>query len=143
MDPASIIGIAGALLGMIDVCTRSLNALLNLRTRYQQAELAIRLLLTQLSTLKAATFQISEWITTSLHVLPPYLQADLNISLSGCKVLLEALSNFLTTSDDGDDTLNIWRKSQFLWEESDRLNFQTNLNHQVAALHLFLTAIQW
>lgn len=144
MDPATAIGLAGSVISIIDVCTRSLNSLMNIQARYQQADLAVRLLLTQLSTLRAAISQISEWISSSYDPFPSTLQVDLEMSLSGCKVLIETLSGYLTSREwDRDVKLNAWQKTQYLWQENERQNFQTLLSHQIAALQLFLTALQW
>lgn len=70
MDPISIIGLASSIVSIIDVVTKSLKALNELRLRWLEANLALMLLITQLGTLKAAPGQIAEWMSSSLAADP-------------------------------------------------------------------------
>jgi hypothetical protein len=144
MDPVSAIGLTAAVISSIDACTRGFTPLLSLQSRYQQTDLTIRILLTQLSTLKAALVQISEWIH-KIHDAFPYDHVlDLHISLDGSKFLVDTLHDRLVSFErEENDHTSPWQKTRFLWEERERATFQTMLNHQITALNLFLTALQW
>lgn len=144
MDPVSAIGVAASVINIIDACTRGFSSLLGLQSRYQQTDLAIRMLLSQLSTLKAALAQISEWIQTSFDIFPYEHRFDLQMSLDGSKFLVEALHDrFISSEQETGNSARIGQKMKFLWEERERVTFQTMINHQIGALNLFLTALQW
>ena len=85
-----VVSVAASVIGIVDVITRSVNSLLDLQTRFKKADLTVSLLIGQLSTLKAALNQISEWITTSLITVPQHHQLvmDLTVSLKSCKFLI-------------------------------------------------------
>ena len=59
MDPVSI---AGLVLSIVTVIAKNVNALSTLQAKNRNADLSVFLLIGQLSTLKAALGQISEWI---------------------------------------------------------------------------------
>lgn len=133
-------------MGIVDILAKSVNFLLNLQTKYKQADLTISLLIGQLSTLKAALNQISEWITSSLIAVSQHEQLvlDLTISIEGCKVLVSALDDRINSFErNAAHTLNSLGKAQFLWEEKGTANYLNYLSNQISALNLLLTALQW
>ncbi|KAA6415288.1 MAG: guanine nucleotide-binding subunit alpha [Lasallia pustulata] len=145
MDPVSAIGLAGSALGIIDIVTRSVQTLQNLQKIYKDADLTVSLLIGQLSTLKAALCQISEWINTTLVNAPQHHQlvADLTISLDCCERLIRVLNarlHELKRTDSG--ALSTMGKGLFAWGEKDRREFLNHLNHQTNALNLLLTTFQ-
>ena len=146
MDPVSAIGIAGSVVSIIDVISRSLGSLLDLQARYKRANLTLSLLIGQLSTLKAALNQISEWIAERLHAIPAHQQLiiDLTTSLECCKVLILMINDRIGIPERKEDsTLNRLGKVQFLWEEQGLNDYLSHLNNQINALNLLLTALQW
>lgn len=146
MDPISAIGLAGSLVGISDVIARSLRRLIELQSRYRSASLTVSLLIGQITTIKAALDQITQWVTSSLVSIPKHEQlvADLGVSLESCKLLVTVLEERISQLEcDQGANLNVKGKIGFLWEESD-LNIYTNhLNNQIHALNLFLTALHW
>lgn len=147
MDPVSAIGLAGALVGIGDVITRSLRRLVDLQSKYRSSSLVVSLLIGQLTTLKAALNQITEWATSSLVGVLRHeqLMGDLQVSLESCHVLifiLEERIEKLELEQDG-GSLSVKGKIGFLLEESGLNEFTTHLNHQVNALNLLLTALNW
>ena len=144
MDPVSILSAAASAITVIQLCTKSLDTLRQLQNRYTNADLTIRLLITQLSTLKTALRQISEWITTSVDTVPQDVEVDLAMSLDGCRFLVEGLNERLGLLEyDKDTSLSLRRKAQLLWGEKERTDFLMLLSHNLAALQLLLTAMQW
>ncbi|MCJ1388715.1 guanine nucleotide-binding protein subunit alpha [Xylographa bjoerkii] len=145
MDPASIIGIAGSVLGIIEVIAAAVNTLSTLQTKYRNADFTVFLLIGQLSTLKAALNQISEWITNDLDTKTQYQQltADLTSALEGCRVLILFLDDRVTQlSKKESQNLTTKSKLVFLWDEQVMNDFLSHLNNQINALNLLLTAIQ-
>lgn len=148
MDPISAVGLTASLVGTINIITKSVNSMLALQTRYRQTDLTVRLIIGQLSTLKAALNQICDWITTSLVAVPEHEQLvlDLTTSVESCKVLLLILDdriNILNIDRDGVESLSILSKIRLLWAETESSRYLTHLNNQISALNLFLTASQW
>lgn len=146
MDPVSAIGLVGSVFSIVDVLAKSVNFLLNLQTKYKQADLTVSLLIGQLSTLKAAMNQISEWITSSLADVPQHEQlvSDLTLSIEGCKILVSALDDRINSFDrNAAHSLNSFGKAQLLWEGNGTNEYLNHLSHQITALNLLLTALQW
>ena len=146
MDPVSVAGLTAALLGTVNTIAKSVGFLVNLQTKYKQADLTVSLLIGQLSTLKSALNQISEWVTVSLVAVSQHEQlvSDLTISVQGCRVLLLLLDDRINSFERNKaNTLNFRDKARLLWTESDTSQYLTHLNNQITALNLLLTALQW
>jgi hypothetical protein len=146
MDPASAIGLTGAIIGVVDVISRSISSLMDLQSRYKSADLKVNLLIGQLSTLKAALKQIAELIDANLVAVPRYQQLvdDLKTSVDCCETVICALNDRLCSLHrnevSGLDTLN---KVRFVCDEKTTDYYQNLLGNQINALNLFLTTLQW
>ena len=144
MDVLSILGAGASVITIAELCTEGVNALLQLQNSYTNADLTVRLLITQLCTLRTALSQISEWITRSAGTISHNIQNDLAMSLDGCKFLIEGLNDRLKRLGYGENkALSVRGKAQLLWGEKERADFLTLLSHNIAALQLLLTAMQW
>jgi hypothetical protein len=66
MDPLSAISLADSVVGIVDVVSRTIKSLHNLSEPWKEADLAVTLLIAQLSALKAALNQISEWVSSDV-----------------------------------------------------------------------------
>ncbi|MCJ1377204.1 guanine nucleotide-binding protein subunit alpha [Xylographa soralifera] len=146
MDPVSIIGLAQSVLSIVGVIAKNVNALSTLQAKYRNADLSVFLLIGQLSTLKAALGQISEWIKIEdLTAQSEHLQLveDLKLALNGCQVLISILDDRVDqlANKEGSDSLKVQGKIVFLWEEQELNVYVTHLNNQVNALTLLLSAI--
>jgi hypothetical protein len=143
MDPISTIGAISSILGIVDVVTRSITTLADLHRSYATISLKIKLLIGQLSTLKAALGQIKELLDSPSGGIArdSQLSTDISISLDGCEAIISALDERL--SKYRWDQLTVQSKTQFIWSEKDITDFQSLLNNQVNALNLLLTAMQW
>jgi hypothetical protein len=146
MDPVSAISLAASLVSIGDVLARSLRCLIDLQSRYRSASLIVNLLIGQLTTLKAAVNQITDWVTSSLFNSPTHEQvvADLETSLESCKLLILVLEERISQLErDGRGSLSVKGKIGFLWDESDLKEFSNHLSNQANALNLLLTALHW
>ncbi|KAF7862538.1 hypothetical protein EAF04_007411 [Stromatinia cepivora] len=145
MDPVSIIGLAGSALNTGKVIANLLKSLITLRSKYKTASLMVSLLIGQLTTIKAALNEVSDWIATSLRGLAEHEQLidDLNISLESCHIIMLILDDRVTQlSRNCMEGLNFEGKIKFLWDESEMGEFNNHLNSQINALNLLLSAIQ-
>ena len=81
MDPGSMLGAAASAATVLEMCTDSLNALLRWQRKYKNADLTARLLLTQLSTLRAALSEVANWLDNGRHSCLARMFTDLtNVS---------------------------------------------------------------
>jgi len=146
MDPVTAIGLAGTLVGITDIVARSLISLVTLQSKYRCSSLVVSLLIGQLTTLRAALYQITEF-ERSLVGIPMHEQlvADLQISLESCHVLIIVLEERIKKLGKGLDggSLTAKGKIEFIFEEGGLSDFTNHLNNQVNALNLLLTALHW
>ena len=146
MDPLSVLGAAGAVVGIIDVATRSINSLRRLQQQWSGADLTVSLLVGQLNTLNAALNQISEWMSTSLETVPQHhqLTIDLDASLESCKTLILFIDSHLSRLEwDDTNTLSLESKFRALLKDQSITDCVNHLHGQIAALNLLLTALNW
>ncbi|KAI9766846.1 MAG: hypothetical protein M1835_007132 [Candelina submexicana] len=124
MEAISVLGAAASAITVVQLCTDSLEALFQLRDKYKNADLAVRLLITQLSTLRTPLRKISEWIAVYL--------------------LTETLNDRLKCleSDDG-KPLTMRKRTLMIWREKVRTDFFTLLGHNIGTLQLLLTSMNW
>ncbi|KAJ8069479.1 hypothetical protein OCU04_003132 [Sclerotinia nivalis] len=144
MDPVSIVGLTGSALNTGKVIANLLKSLITLRSKYKTASLMVSLLIGQLTTIKAALNEVSDWIATSLQGLAEHEQLidDLNISLESCHIIILILDDRVTQlARNCMEGLNFEGKIKFLWDESEMGEFNDHLNSQINALNLLLSAI--
>ncbi|KAI9701581.1 MAG: hypothetical protein M1836_001637 [Candelina mexicana] len=142
MEPISVLGAAASAITVVQLCTDSLEALFQLRDKYKNADLTVRLLITQLSTLRTALSQISEWVNDSVHDATSELVLDLTTSLDGCRFLMETLNDRLKCLESDDaKPLTMRKRTLMIWREKERTDFLALLGHNIAALQLLLTAM--
>ena len=107
-----MIGLAGSVLGIVNVITKSIKILRKLQLQWQGADWTISSLLGQLSTLKLALTEITNWISLDLAADAQHHQlADgLCTSLDCCRTLTSFLDAHI---------------SQPNWDEADLLTFES------------------
>ena len=146
MDPVSIVGLAGSVLGTIDIMTRSIISLRHLQQQWKGADLTVSLLIGQLATLKAALQQISHWISISLAAGPQYHQlvTDLDSALESCALLIVFIDNHLSRLEWNEaNKLNFESRARAVLEDKSIKDCVGHLNNQANALNLLLTASNW
>ena len=145
MDPVSAVGLAGSIVGIVDVAARSISALRALQQRWKVADLTISLLISQLTTLKAALTQIKDWISTSLNANYHYqLVMDLGASLESCETLLLYIDGQLAHLNWNDNNaLSFESKIKAVLQDTTVRECATHLANQSTGLNLLLTALNW
>ena len=144
MEIASVLGVAASISSIIELSTACVKSLLELRAVYRSSELHVQVAIAQLSTLKVALTQISTWRCQSNNFIPYHLEADLNLSLHSCKALMDGLNEHLSPLRlDKTDTFGFKSRIALLMNGREWSNLQTLLSHQVSAIQLFLTTMQW
>ena len=150
MDPASIVGLVSASGTIIKAITATVKGLSDLRGKYAGADLRIRLLIGELSTVKSALNQIHDWIEYNLVDSPTEadLVEGLSISLDGCQAAMDVLAEEVAWLGGGFAPssrldVNLRTRAKYAWNESSMKDHQDRLHAQIAALQLLLQAAQW
>lgn len=145
MDPVSAIGLVGSVVGIVDIITKSVTYLSSLHSSYKIADLKVRLLIGQLSTLKAALDQVANLINSRPDIpRDDKLVYDLSVALTCVEAVIFAVDDRLSDLQRNDDRgLKTLSKAGFVWDEQTINDYLGLLNNQVNALNLFLTALQW
>jgi hypothetical protein len=91
MDPLSLIGGISAAGAIIAAIATTVQNLYDIRGRYDEADLTIRLLIVELNTIKAALIQIQDWAQYSFAGSPTQkeLLEGFEVSLEGCKMAMD------------------------------------------------------
>ena len=146
MDPVTIIGLAGSVVSIVDIITKCIITLKNLQSQWQSADWTVTAIIGQLTTLKAALNQISEWIATDLATLPQHYQLvlDLEEALGSCKILIVFIDGRLNRLErTNDDSLTFQSRLKATLDEKGIQDSVNHLHNQSSALNLLLTALSW
>ena len=141
-----VLGVAGSIIGIVDVLARNVSYLIDLRAKYKLADLKVALLIAQLSTLKAALNRISSWIATNQTGIPHQQQfiEDLTVSIEGCNILIIVLDERISRLKRNEDANpSPMAKAHVLMGEKETNDYLSSLNNQIGALHLLLTVLKW
>lgn len=140
MDPGSAIGIVGLLISLADVAGKTIHKLSHLRTKYQNADLAVAALIGQLCTIKAALTELGSHQNARLE----NLECHLSSAVEGCSLLIESVDERIAQLERKVvGRLSSKGKASFLWAEKDLGDCLAMLDRQVHALNLLLLATQW
>lgn len=150
MDPASVIGLVGAVINIAEVIAKSVTSLRSLQSKYQHADFRLSALISQLLTIKAALGHVADFINSpNINFLEQgeyshQFSEDLRVSLYGCEAMVYALDGRLANLQR-DETNGLTKGSKFnlAWEDSTIDGCLTMLNNQTSALQLLLTSLQW
>ncbi|RDW92986.1 guanine nucleotide-binding protein subunit alpha [Aspergillus mulundensis] len=146
MDPISILGAVGSILGIMDVVTRSIKTLNDFQGRYATVSFRTRIVIGHLSTLNAALGQIKELLPLIGANQPtgddPQISTDVAISLGCCEEIMQFIDQRLAQVRMRQDEPSMLDKMGILWNESETVEFQALLNNQVNAMTLLLSALQ-
>ena len=145
MEAVSIIGLAGSIINVVDVVTKSIKTLRKLQLQWQTADWTFTALLGQLSTLELALNQIKERIYFDINAEPQHqLLADgLCTSLNHYKTLISFL-DFHISQLQWSKTSEIAFKSRVkaVLNDSRVKDCMMQLSYQSTALNLLLTALK-
>ncbi|EXJ84741.1 hypothetical protein A1O3_05413 [Capronia epimyces CBS 606.96] len=140
-----VIGLVGTVLGVIDVATRCISSLVELRQRMKAASSTVEFLSSQLVTVRAALGQIHSLIEESLNQDEQHYQLtlDLGVAINCCNLLIRLLDEQISRIQYGDDdepTFN--SKVNLILESKGIEQCLTRLDRQINALNLLITTFQ-
>ncbi|KAI0430048.1 hypothetical protein F5Y09DRAFT_342045 [Xylaria sp. FL1042] len=145
MDPVSVIGIGGFVITLIDALGKTIEFLHGMHGRWQDAELFLLSLSTQLGALKAALAGIQSWLaseTVGMHYL---LQMELDSSATCCQLLIKKVDAFVrgVQRDDvagGSSHLNFMSRAKMALSGSSMEDVLRMIDRQTNSMNLLLTA---
>ena len=146
MEPVSVIGLVGAVVGIVNVVGHSAVLLSNLRARLRAADLTVTLLIGQLNTVKAALRQIQLWLEESSTEDSNHFQLslDLESSLSSCGILVELIDDQLSMLEwDEKDILKFESRARIILEDARTKECLNYLGHLISSLNLLIIAFKW
>ena len=146
MEPVSVIGLVGAVVGIVNVVGHSAVLLSNLRARLRAADLTVTLLTGQLNAVKAALEQIQLWLEESSDEDSNHFQLslDLESSLSSCRILVGLIDDQLSKLEwDENDVLKFESRARIVLEDGRTKECLNFLGHLISSLNLLLIAFKW
>ncbi|KAK6611298.1 hypothetical protein H4I95_02094 [Botrytis cinerea] len=126
MDPVSIFGLTGSVLTAGKVVMNLIASLNTLKSKYESAGLMAILLIGQLTTIKTALNEVSNWIATSLHGFDKHDQLIINLesSLESCHVFILMLDNRIIQLDRTGIDRKLKRKPNYTGTKFKNLPWQ-------------------
>jgi hypothetical protein len=153
MDPISILGVASASAQIAQFIAQTIQGLYTLRGKFKDADMTIRLLIAQLSTIRTAVSQLRDWAKGNSSDSPKETEYmnGLEVALEGCQAAMEVLAEEIeelvagsaARGDPASFSLAFMAKAKFVWSEDTMKIHQDRLHAQVQALNLLLQASHW
>ena len=146
MEPLSILGAASSIVSIIDIASRCISSLHALQQRWKDADITVALIMGQISTLKAALEQISQWMHTDADTLLSHYQLvmDLELALHSSRLSITFIHDHVTTlMRDKYNELTFRSKARAMAQDNMVQQCVKHLNNQTVALNLLLTALNW
>ncbi|KAI4103194.1 MAG: hypothetical protein L6R37_003948 [Teloschistes peruensis] len=148
MDPVSILGLITTAGTIASAITRTIRDLSDLRAQYTDADLRVRLLIKELSTIKSSLTQINDWA----HFLDTTdnqaeLRDALQVALDGVELAMGALAEEVQKlvpdpSATSRVDMGYRQRTRYVWNEDTMKEHENRLRAQVSALQLLLQAAQ-
>ena len=152
MEAITVEGLAEAALQITGLIGSRIQGLHALKGKFDDADITIRQLISQLSTLKAALAQICDWAEFNSDDSPHGFQflRGLHVTLDGCHAVMDVLLvevKALTAPQTPLDSLPSQRatmnEKKIVWIDATMKQYERMLSGQVQAMQLLLTAGQW
>ncbi|KAM0085852.1 hypothetical protein ACKRZS_001839 [Fusarium odoratissimum] len=140
-DPLSIIGTAGAIANIIDVLTKTITTVCDMRQAWKVADLSVFAFESQLNLLKFALCEIQKWTESRSNEQSHQLVMQVDSCVTCCRLLIGKIdgevSQFQKTAA-GD--LELGSKLSFLFKTKDMEQIQRMVDQQTHTLTLLLSA---
>ncbi|KAF5628127.1 GNA-3 g alpha subunit GNA-3 [Fusarium tjaetaba] len=140
-DPLSIIGTAGAIANIIDVLTKTITTVCDMRQAWKIADLSVFAFENQLNLLKFALFEIQKWTESRSSEQSHQLVMQVDSCVTCCRLLIGKIDGEVSQFQKnvaGD--LELGSKLSFLFKTKDMEQIQRMVDQQTHTLTLLLTA---
>jgi len=139
-----VVGAVASIVQIINVITKSINCLSDIRSQWKNADLACLSLAAQLTTLRAALTKIHEWMDDSLGAAHHQLVMDLDVSISCCNLLILKIDSLLPDLTELTESKpDFPSKMKVLFGSRNIDEAQKLIERQTSALGLLLSACSW
>ncbi|KAF5655736.1 GNA-3 g alpha subunit GNA-3 [Fusarium heterosporum] len=139
-DPLSIIGTAGAIANIVDVLTKTITTVCDMRQAWKIADLTVLTFETQLNLLKMALRQIQKWATSSGEQ-GPEIVTQVDSCVTCCRILIGKIDSEVTQLERTiAGNLNMASKISLLFKSNDMEQIRQMIDQQIQALTLLLSA---
>jgi hypothetical protein len=140
-ETLAVLGAAASVVSIIDSLARSIVTLRELRDQWNDAELTLHNLFTQLIAFKAALTKIKEWSDSDDVEAHHQLKMDLDDSVTWCWTLAGLVDKLLSElRQNPTEKLDRIAKAKFLFESRAMEDLQKMIDRQTNALNLLLSA---
>ncbi|RYP05738.1 hypothetical protein DL764_003596 [Monosporascus ibericus] len=134
------IGTAGALANIIDVVGKTIVTLNDLRNAWNEAELTLLCLESELGALRTAFARIQDWVDTDDADLHHLLVMDLGRSMTCCRLLMSKIDGeMLKLQHHPDDNLPFPSKTRLVFGKKGIEKLESLIQRQTSSLTLLLT----
>jgi len=139
-DPIAIFSTASGIAKSLEVLIRTINTIAELRSRWNDADLEVLTLESQLAALNTALSKIKAWAEASSQDPHHQLVIDMDRCVFCCRLLISRIdgevSQFTLTAQNELDALS---KLRLLLKSKEFCNVQRMIEQQTGALTLLLT----
>ncbi|KAE8158862.1 hypothetical protein BDV40DRAFT_307494 [Aspergillus tamarii] len=139
-----VVGLVSSCIAIGELAVKSLRLLHSLQQKVNNSGPHLQTVRTQISAVNAAVTHIQSWLNTCTGnpCMVEGLLEDLQLSLDGCKSLLEIFSEQATQVMKEHNTQGWMDKIKLVWTETDLSQYRDMLRDQVQALSLLLQVVQ-
>ncbi|KAH8655289.1 G-protein alpha subunit-domain-containing protein [Xylariales sp. PMI_506] len=140
-DPITIISAAVTVASIIEILGKSISRIAEFRSQWQDADLTMLSLESQLAALNAALNKIYDWADSNCDNPHHQLVMDLDRSVACCRLLVNNIDGHISQIQvTPGDRLDVAGKLRLLLKSKDFENTQRMIEQQTGALTLLLTA---
>ncbi|KAH7090801.1 hypothetical protein FB567DRAFT_300162 [Paraphoma chrysanthemicola] len=140
-EALAVLGAVGAVFNVISGISKTIDIINDLTTRWEDADLTLLTLASQLTALRAAVTKIQEWTDRDSHELHHQLTMDLEVSIKCCGLLINRIEGFFSDlASLNEKPLDLRNKFKVVFGSAGPESVQKLLERQTSALTLLLTA---
>jgi len=143
-EALAVVGSVGAICNLVAGIGKVILLITDLTTKWDDADLTLLSLASQLTALRAATTKIREWTERDLRDVHHQLTMDLDISIKCCQLLINKIEGFFSDlAALTEKPLELRQKFKVVFGSAGPENVQKLIERQTSALTLLLTACNW
>jgi hypothetical protein len=143
-EALAVVGSVGAICSLVAGIGKVILLITDLTAKWEDSDLALLSLASQLTALRAAISKIQEWTEHRLQDAHHQLVMDLDISIKCCQLLIGKIESFFSNLVDlTSKPLNLRQKFKVAFGSAGPEGVQRLIEHQTSALTLLLTACNW
>jgi hypothetical protein len=143
-EALAIVGSIGAISSLVAGISKVILLITDLTAVWDDADLTLLSMASQLTALRAATTKIQEWMDGGFQDAHHQLVMDLDVSIKCCHLLISKVEAFLSElSDFTEKPLDLRHKFKVVFGSAGPENVQKLIERQTSALTLLLTACNW